>query len=164
MNILNSLPSKIPTNQYPGFISESWHITSNGMFAGSCIGVFLLVLVLEALRRASREYDAHIVRCHQKNAASMSPPMTAASRLQDDPNDPTKSSSTQSTTPLLQPQTFTPNILQQLIRALLHMAQFAVAYIVMLLAMYYNGYFIICIFLGAFVGAFVFSWHSMALP
>jgi copper transporter 1 len=144
-----------------GFLSSSWHITSNGMFAGSCIGVLLLVISLEALRRASREYDAYIMRAHMKNFTS---PATAASSLQDTSDDPSKTPSTQSTTPLLQPQSFTPNIFQQFVRAFLHMAQFAVAYIVMLLAMYYNGYLIICIFLGAFVGAFIFSWHSMALP
>jgi copper transporter 1 len=131
------------------------------MFAGSCIGVLLLVISLEALRRASREYDAYIMRAHLKNYTS---PTAAASRLQDASDDPGKTPSTQSTTPLLQPQSFTPNIFQQLVRAFLHMAQFAVAYIVMLLAMYYNGYLIICIFLGAFVGAFIFSWHSVALP
>jgi copper transporter 1 len=135
------------------------------MFAGSCIGVLLLVVALEALRRASREYDAYIARSHQKknNATTSSPPSTARLEEVNDPNN--KASSTQSTTPLLQSQaTFTPNVFQQLVRAFLHMAQFAVAYIVMLLAMYYNGYMIICIFLGAFVGAFVFSWHSLALP
>jgi copper transporter 1 len=131
------------------------------MFAGSCIGVLLLVISLEALRRASREYDAYIMRAHMENFTS---PATATSRLQDTSDDPSKTPSTQSTTLLLQPQSFAPNIFQQFVRAFLHMAQFAVAYIVMLLAMYYNGYLIICIFLGAFVGAFIFSWHGMALP
>ena len=107
------------------------------MFAGSCIGVMLLVICLEALRRASSEYDAYIMRAHMKNTNSAP---TAASRLQDASDDPSKTPSTQSTTPLLQPQTFTPNLFQQLVRAFLHMAQFAVAYIVMLLAMYFNGY------------------------
>jgi len=153
----------LQTHRNLGFISSSWHIRSKGMFAGSCVGVLLLVVALEALRRASREYDAYIARSHQKKNIS-SPPLTAASSRLEEANDPTKVSSTQSTTPLLQAQTFTPNIFQQLVRAFLHMAQFAVAYIVMLLAMYYNGYMIICIFLGAFIGAFVFSWHSMALP
>lgn len=146
-----------------GFISESWHITSKGMFAGSCIGVLLLVMALEALRRASREYDLFIMRSYQKSAAGFSPsnnPTTGEGA-----SSPNKSSAAQATTPLLQSQqTFTPAVFQQLVRAFLHMAQFAVAYIVMLLAMYYNGYFIVCIFIGAFVGAFIFSWHSMALP
>lgn len=28
--------------------------------------------------------------------------------------------------------------------------------------MYYNGYFIICIFIGAYIGSFVFHWESLA--
>lgn len=54
-----------------------------------------------------------------------------------------------------------PTLIQQLIRAGLHMITFAVAYFVMLLAMYYNGYFIICILIGAFIGAFIFSWETV---
>lgn len=151
------------THMFPGFISESWHITSNGMFAGSCIGVILLVVTLEALRRASREYDDFIARTHQK--ALPTSHSSTVHTLEQGSNGPNKSSAAQSTTPLLPTQqTFTPNLVQQLTRAFLHVAQFAVAYIVMLLAMYYNGYFIICIFIGAFIGAFIFSWHSMALP
>ena len=29
--------------------------------------------------------------------------------------------------------------------------------------MYYNGYFIICIFIGAYLGAFIFQWESLAV-
>jgi copper transporter 1 len=43
------------------------------------------------------------------------------------------------------------------VRALLHTCQFAVAYFIMLLAMYYNGYVLLSIFAGAFVGAFLFG-------
>ena len=43
------------------------------------------------------------------------------------------------------------------------MLQFAVAYFVMLLAMYFNGYIIICIFIGAFLGSFIFSWEPVSL-
>ena len=34
------------------FIASSWHVTSRGAFAGSCIGVVLLVLLLELLQRS----------------------------------------------------------------------------------------------------------------
>lgn len=37
-----------------GFLAESWHVTSKGMFAGSCIGVICLVISLEFLRRIQR--------------------------------------------------------------------------------------------------------------
>ncbi|CAJ2502432.1 Uu.00g098260.m01.CDS01 [Anthostomella pinea] len=56
---------------------------------------------------------------------------------------------------------FRPNLLEQVIRALLHTLQFALAYFVMLLAMYYNGYIIISIFIGAYLGAFLFHWEIL---
>ena len=52
------------------------------------------------------------------------------------------------------------SVSEQVVRAGLYTAQFSVAYLIMLLAMYYNGYVIICIFVGAFVGFFVFSWDA----
>jgi len=58
---------------------------------------------------------------------------------------------------------YRPSPIEQVIRALLHMVQFAVAYIIMLLAMYYNGYIIICIFIGAFLGSLIFSWEPLSL-
>jgi copper transporter 1 len=44
------------------FLSSSWHNTSKGMFAGSVIGVFILVILIEAVRRAGREYDRYLTR------------------------------------------------------------------------------------------------------
>lgn len=29
------------------------------------------------------------------------------------------------------------------------------------LAMYYNGYIIICIFIGAYIGSFIFQWETL---
>jgi solute carrier family 31 (copper transporter), member 1 len=29
------------------------------------------------------------------------------------------------------------------------------------LAMYYNGYIIICIFIGAYIGSFIFQWERL---
>ncbi|KAK6614148.1 ctr copper transporter [Botrytis cinerea] len=126
------------------FISSTWKITSNGMFAGSCIGVILLVMSLEFLRRASREYDRYIVR----QARNQLQHITSDVAIAIDPkiNGPGPDST----------QTVT-------IRAFFHMMQFAVAYFVMLLAMYYNGYIIISIIIGAFLGAFVFSWEPIDL-
>ena len=58
---------------------------------------------------------------------------------------------------------YRPSLVEHSVRSLLHMVQFAVAYIIMLLAMYFNGYIIICIFIGAFLGAFIFSWEPVDL-
>ncbi|KAJ0122566.1 ctr copper transporter [Diaporthe amygdali] len=56
---------------------------------------------------------------------------------------------------------YRPNLWQQMIRALLHAAQFTVAYIIMMLAMNYNGYILISIIIGAYFGAFLFSWETL---
>ncbi|KAK1993225.1 ctr copper transporter [Colletotrichum falcatum] len=143
------------------FISSSWKITSNGMFAGSLIGVVLLVILLEFLRRAVKEYDRYLIRAHKARypAAGAASPTSASA---DD--DHAKGPSSSSTTAILGPNAippFRPTVLQQAVRALLHVCQFAVAYFVMLLAMYYNGYMIICIFIGSYIGAFVFQWETL---
>lgn len=115
--------------------------------AGSCIGVTCLVILLEGLRRASREYDAFIAG--QATFAPHSAPLAT----QD--TEPASGGIFNSKTPAIRatqassspgsPRTFTPSLPQQLFRSLLHMCQFAVAYLVMLLAMYFNGYIIISI-------------------
>lgn len=141
------------------FISKHWQITSKGMFAGSCIGVILLVIALEFLRRLSKEYDRFLIKQHVarfRDAPSSAPVAVAAK-----PEKPAGGESVTSQEAARPVPPFRPSVLQQAIRALLHLAQFAVAYIVMLLAMYYNGYFIICIFIGAYIGSFIFHWEPL---
>jgi len=143
-----------------GFISRSWHITSKGMFAGFCIGVVLLVMFLEFLRRLAKEYDRYLFRQYKRSQQRAS---VIQSRVtgKDGPGNGSNENSTTVTTTA--PSTSRPNIFQQAVRATLHMMQFAVAYFIMMLAMYYNGYCIICIIAGAWLGAFVFSWESVSL-
>lgn len=119
------------------FLSSSWHIKNNGMFAASCIGVILLVIVVEFLRRLGKEYDAFVLRQARRQFASQ----YAGVKNFD-------------TTVI----TFRATVLQQLIRSILHALTFAGAYIVMLLAMYFNGYIIISIFIGAGLGKFLCDW------
>jgi copper transporter 1 len=133
------------------FLASSWKITSNGVFAGSCIGVVLLVISLEMLRRAVKEYDRFLINKHLKS-------LPAAARLSKAGSD--DGSPAPNCAPIVD-KGYRPTILEQAIRALLHMVQFAVAYFVMLLAMYYNGYIIICIFLGAYIGSFIFHWEPL---
>ncbi|KAI1128769.1 Ctr copper transporter family-domain-containing protein [Nemania abortiva] len=116
------------------FIADSWHIHSQGAFAGFCIGVIILVIFLEFLRYAGRQYDQYLINQHQKyQGVQPDVPMTP----------------------------FRPSILQHAIRALLHTLAFATAYLLMLLAMYFNGYIIISIIIGAFIGYFVFHWERL---
>jgi copper transporter 1 len=147
----------------------------------TCVGVVLLVMSLEALRRLAKEYDARIIR--QRIAALDAAPENTPSSTttaapsssddtDDDDNNVNKPAAAATSDPLLAAATgahtatrrFTPTLPQQLLRATFHLLQFAVAYFVMLLAMYYNGYIIICILIGAFLGSFIFGWESIALP
>ncbi|PHH67331.1 hypothetical protein CDD81_95 [Ophiocordyceps australis] len=142
------------------FLSRQWKITSIGMFAGSCIGVFFLGVLLELLRRGVKEYDGYIVRAHVAKYANAAPgaPQPGA---EGGSVSSTKDATPAAAAPVVPP--FRPSVLQQLCRAVLHLLQFFVAYILMLLAMYYNGYLLLCIFLGVFVGAFAFQWEKLPL-
>jgi len=130
------------------------------MFAGSCIGVILLVMSLEFLRRASREYHRYILSQAKPKQQLHNSPM---SRSLSDNVSAKVTTAANITTVGASARKFRPDILQQVIRALFHMVQFAVAYFIMLLAMSYNGYIMISIIIGAFLGFFVFSWEPISL-
>ncbi|PHH74441.1 hypothetical protein CDD82_4938 [Ophiocordyceps australis] len=147
------------------FLSSSWHITNRGMFAATCIGVVLLVVLVELLRRLGKEYDAFLLRQFQRRAqlhySDLGAPQSAsAAAAAADDADCSSSANAR-----LGPQiiTFRATLLQQLTRALIHAATFAAAYIVMLLAMYFNGYVIISIFVGAGLGKFLCDWLVVRL-
>lgn len=138
-----------------GFISESWHITSNGIFVASCLGVVLLVMSLEFLRRMAKAYDIYLLRQNRLAHPGQSSSETKGLL-------PSCNSDEVLLTNSIQPP-FRPNMKQQAARATFHTLQFAVAYFVMLLAMYYNGFILLSICLGAWFGSFVFSWESFNL-
>ncbi|KAL2832623.1 Ctr copper transporter family-domain-containing protein [Aspergillus cavernicola] len=121
------------------FLSSSWHVTTKAMFAVSCIGVALLGVSLEFLRRVSKDYEESLMRQFQRHAITQL-------------DDPLICGAPASVV------TYRASPIQQVIRALLHVAQFGVAYITMLIAMYYNGFIIISIFIGAFLGKLFFDW------
>lgn len=56
---------------------------------------------------------------------------------------------------------FRASPLQQLIRALIHAVMFGLGYLIMLLAMYYNGYVLISIWIGALLGKFLCDWLTV---
>lgn len=106
------------------FVSSTWHVTSPGMFAGSCIGVIFLVILLEFLRRAVQEYDRFLARQHGAWAAAAVDVKASSSGPGGGPSRGLGAADT--------PFHFRPTVLQQGVRALLHTMQFAVAYFVML--------------------------------
>ena len=168
------------------FISSTWHVRSSGAFAGSCIGVVLLVMSLEFLRRGQREFDRYLAR-------RQSVPMVSRAEPQDMSNGnghhhaKLDSTSTVRSVGSHEYGATRLKIWEQAARSLLYMLQFGVGYFVMLLAMYYNGrlhpilqilelqfflklvqhayrymagYFIIMILIGAFLGALTFQWDT----
>ncbi|EHK97508.1 putative Copper transport protein ctr4 [Glarea lozoyensis 74030] len=118
----------------------NWNTIDSCMFAGSCIGVILLVMSLEFFRRLSREYDALILRQSQKSHDSSSaiPPalvgfddMTkfpdSSSAKRPSLTDADDNAKTPVQTITCAPVKFRPNLFQQMIRATLHMVQFTIA-------------------------------------
>jgi copper transporter 1 len=120
------------------FLSTGWQIKNNGMFAATCIGTILLVVLVEFCRRIGREYDNFLTRQFERQAAHG----TFAKKCES-----ARTAVTFRATPL-----------QQLTRSVIHAVTFAGAYITMLLAMYFNVYVIICIFIGAGLGKFLCDW------
>ncbi|KAK0226044.1 Ctr-domain-containing protein [Armillaria fumosa] len=128
------------------FISNQWHIRTVGAYVGTLIAIFAWVVVLEAFRRLSREYDRRIIM--EWNSARTD--VEAAT------HDSVKG---------LKGLTimrfgnsngeFQPTHTQQLVRSVFHTVQFGAGYMLMLLAMYYNGGIIFVIFVATFVGYFI---------
>lgn len=54
-------------------------------------------------------------------------------------------------------------VVQHVIMSLIITCQVTLAYLMMLLAMYFNGYIFICIILGTFFGNLVFGWNNRGL-
>lgn len=109
------------------------------MFAGSCIGVLLLVMLLELLRRIVKEYDALLVRKHSTNNNSTMyvEAAGAVSRAQQAASESGESKDrglNVHPVGVAPSGRFRPTLLEQAVRALLHMCQFSVAYFVMLYA------------------------------
>ncbi|KAJ5709844.1 high affinity copper transporter [Penicillium malachiteum] len=121
------------------FLSSGWQIKNRGMFAVTCIGVILLVILVEGFRCLGKEYDLFLACQCQRQAAMLG----------------AKNRSNGGTIRLR----VTP--LQQLARAVIHALTFGGAYIIMLLAMYFNVYVIICIFIGAGLGKFLCDWMAV---
>jgi copper transporter 1 len=44
------------------FLTSTWQIKTTAQFVGTCVGVFLLVVLIESIRRWGREWDRYIVR------------------------------------------------------------------------------------------------------
>lgn len=126
------------------------------MFAASCVGAALLVVCLEFLRRIAHEYDAHLLRQFQRQLRAQQAALAAAAS-ENCCGGPASTLGTQYAT-------FRASALQQLVRAIIHGVILGLAYIIMLLIMYYNGYIFISVILGAILGKFLCDWLVVRIP
>ncbi|KAK3497376.1 Ctr-domain-containing protein [Neurospora hispaniola] len=170
------------------FLHQSWQITTRGAFAATCIGIMLMVVMLEFLRRLAKEYDEWIVRDFRRRSALISDQQQCLRQQQPQRRqrqaspacgtaDAAKTTGLLATTSVVTTgkrrggymgsKTTTTTLkfraspLQQLIRALIHAVMFGLGYLIMLLAMYYNGYVLISIWIGALLGKFLCDWLTV---
>jgi solute carrier family 31 (copper transporter), member 1 len=113
-------------------ISRSWHIRSKAQFAGSCIGIVLLAMCVPLLHRLTKIYDTKLLREHQRRLEER-----RSHKLRD--LNTKRSNSSSFSTKLSkvirsasEPGRFRPTFVQQLLRAVLHLSQFIIAYFLML--------------------------------
>ncbi|KAG5291399.1 high affinity copper transporter [Histoplasma ohiense] len=138
------------------FVSSQWRITSTAMFVGSCIGVILLVMLLQFLRRASYEFDRYVAGKSNFYTGRLQRVITSPKQTSPGLESPTEASANAIKRPLSR------SLLQHTAKSMLFTMQFGLAYFIMLLAMYYNGFIYISILIGAFLGSFVFTWNTDA--
>ncbi|GAA5922276.1 hypothetical protein JCM3775_005679 [Rhodotorula graminis] len=122
------------------FLTSSWHVRSVGAFAASVIGVFFMVLAHEAVRRLGREYDRSIRTAYYRREA-----LALAALAKNQGKEIALSAP------------FRPSNKEHAVRSLFYFVQFGVAYILMLLAMYFNVAILMAIIGGGGVGHFLFA-------
>lgn len=144
------------------FIARTWHVKSRGAFAGSCIGVFMLVVVSQWLSRFAKEYNAKL-NSQLFLAETDSLLVPPKSHSDSDPSYQTCNRSP-ITYALSHKYLCVPsNWGYHLIKCALFAIEWGLSYFIMLLFMYYNGYIIISCILGAFVGKLIFGFNEPEL-
>ncbi|KAK6455334.1 copper transporter integral membrane protein that functions in high affinity copper transport [Scheffersomyces xylosifermentans] len=162
------------------FIARSWHVKSKGGFAGSCIGVFFLVLVAQWLHRFCRELQRSFARRHALNRRAAYIADVSQSSEEELEKQKVESYeggqgdrseySSHSTNYFYalshkwlfqsDPQAIRASPLEHIIISVLFTIEWGLSYIIMLLFMYYNGYIIISCILGALVGKLLFTYNE----
>ncbi|KAF1946309.1 Ctr copper transporter [Clathrospora elynae] len=121
-------------------VFPSWHISGTGSLIFSLLAIVLLTAGYEAIREVSRRYEAH-----------------AAKALEGTRDESDESSS------LLGPgRNAGRNAEQQtkIVKAVLYAVQVFYSFFIMLLFMTYNGWVMLAVSVGAFVGYLMFSQSS----
>ncbi|GEM09524.1 copper transporter [Rhodotorula toruloides] len=130
------------------FLSPQWRIRSTADYIGTLIGIFSAVVLLELVRRLAREYDRSIRAAYYRREER------ALSVLGKKSGDSAGEGG--SDEEVLVPP-FRPTARQHLFRTTFYLIQFSTSYILMLLAMYFNGGVIFAIFAGGATGYGLFA-------
>ncbi|KAK4193218.1 Ctr copper transporter family-domain-containing protein [Podospora australis] len=112
------------------FLTPGWQIRSSQMFAATCFGVILLTFALEFFRKRARQYDRYLIKKLERRDNEFSQDRIRLAMW------------------------------EQAIRAALFLLQVVTAYLLILLAVSFNGYIILCIFLGSFLAFYTFQWDA----
>lgn len=141
------------------FIARSWHVKLKGTFAVSCIGVFFMVVLHQWLHRFCREYDAALINRGSQKLEELDTKEGSVSTVKSDGVNPMVSAISHKW--LFASRSIgaiyaTP--FEHITRSFLFTCEWTLAYFIMLLFMYYNGYIIISCILGAFVGRLLFTY------
>ncbi|KAF2750715.1 ctr copper transporter family protein [Sporormia fimetaria CBS 119925] len=112
-------------------VFPSWHINGTGTLILSLLAIVLLTAGYEAVREMSRRYDAYAKAALEgrRGADDMSRPTTASADAQR----------------------------AKIVKAVLYAVQVFYSFFIMLLFMTYNGWVMLAVAVGAFVGYLVFS-------
>ena len=127
------------------FLTSSWHVRSVGAFAASVIGVFFMVVAHEAVRRLGREYDRSIRTAYYRRET-----LALAALAKNQGKEVALSAP------------FRPSNKEHAVRSLFYFVQFGVAYLLMLLAMYFNVAILMAIIGGGGVGHFLFAVRPLS--
>lgn len=130
--------------------------------AASCIGVALLVVVLEVLRLMGKKFDAMILAQMRRRGHAVLAASAATSNL-DNEQARSRCRPAVAVSGTRRKVVMRVSPIQQVLRAVLYAVTFGVAYVIMLLAMYFNGYIIISIVIGAGLGKFLCDWLSCTI-
>ncbi|KAF2442140.1 Ctr copper transporter [Karstenula rhodostoma CBS 690.94] len=129
-------------------VFKGWHISGTGTLLLSLLAIVLLTAGYEAVREASRRYDAHAKQIAEGRSGGDD--LSNAARADDESSSllwPGRHGRAGATT---EQQT-------KVVKALFYAVQVFYSFFIMLLFMTYNGWVMLAVAVGAFVGYLLFS-------
>lgn len=165
------------------FLAKSWHVTSRGMFAGTCIGVFFWVMAYCWYHRFVVEFDRSVAEfkqvkyertvgetndccCEDDDDKAASSDNTAVDVVKPGSNffGPLVAAlSHKWMIPKKDAGVVYPSAGEHVTRSGMYLVEWTCSYLIMLMWMYYNGYLIITMILGYFFGQLFFNYAPLAV-